>query len=268
MTSKYKVNAPLGLNLRDLPELEGNVLGLLPYGTEVSVQAIHTHQGRDWAEIGGYVALDWLKKVDQPPPVQEYIVALDVSGNQKTIRWDRIREAGIDHVILRGPIGASGKDTWFDTYSRDSRLEGFKRSIYGLVKPQYTGRVQGIYHRLFFNDHEHEWRCAGDFEMANGLAPRGARPIVLEYFEQTGPVYLYSNLGYMGTYVGHLDIDAPLWIAHPEPQGIILPPELCKRPLPGGFHEWKGYQFTWTYPHNGWVQTVGLDASYFKKDSL
>lgn len=268
--NQFKVNAPAGLNLRDMPDLSSNVIGLLRDGTVLTVHSIVPSGGRNWAEIGGFVAMEYLD-----PLGETFVRVPDVSQYQGKINWSVMRSKGIDHVMIRGPIGDGGRDRMFEDHWTGAGAAGLKRGVYTVFLPHTDPLRQAADHKRFLEEVQPELVSAGDFELGGNHGRFGLSGRVWDYLSavrysiQPGrsvDLAVYTGLYFWSFYVGNVDWSShfKLWISHPEPDGRVIPPDQCVRPLPPRWSNWFGYQWSWTQPGREFgAASRHLDMSYF-----
>lgn len=112
------------LNVRSNPSTSSQLIGTLAYNERVEIIGKHY----DWYKINfrgtqGYVSSAYLRL----NPIEK---GIDVSKWNGNINWHKVKNSGIDYVIIRGGFGTSTVDSKFHTYIQGARNAGLKVGVY------------------------------------------------------------------------------------------------------------------------------------------
>lgn len=112
------------LNVRSTPSTSSQSVGTLRYNQKVEI----LEKSNGWYKISfdgkqGYVNSSYLKL----NPIEK---GIDVSKWNGNIDWNRVKNSGIDYVIIRAGYGASTVDAKFKTYIEGASNAGLKVGVY------------------------------------------------------------------------------------------------------------------------------------------
>ena len=112
------------LNVRSTPSTSSQLVGTLNYNQRVEI----LEKNNGWYKISfngkqGYVNSSYLKL----NPIEK---GIDVSKWNGTIDWNRVKNSGIDYVIIRAGYGPSTVDANFKTYIEGAKNAGLKIGVY------------------------------------------------------------------------------------------------------------------------------------------
>lgn len=112
------------LNVRSGPSTSYQSVGTLSYNQKVEI----LEKSNDWYKINfngtqGYVNSSYLKL----NPIEK---GIDVSKWNGSIDWTKVKNSGIDYVIIRAGFGTSTVDTRFKTYIEGASNAGLKVGVY------------------------------------------------------------------------------------------------------------------------------------------
>ena len=112
------------LNVRSTPSSSSKLVGTLSYNERVEI----LEKSNGWYKIDfrgtqGFVASSYLKL----SPIEK---GIDVSKWNGSIDWHKVKNSGIDYVIIRGGFGTSTVDSKFKTYIEGASNAGLKVGVY------------------------------------------------------------------------------------------------------------------------------------------
>ncbi len=112
------------LNVRSIPSTSSQLVGTLAYNERVDI----LEKSNGWYKIDfrgtqGYVASSYLKL----NPIEK---GIDVSKWNGNIDWNKVKNSGVDYVIIRGGFGTSTVDSKFKTYIEGASNAGLKVGVY------------------------------------------------------------------------------------------------------------------------------------------
>lgn len=112
------------LNVRSTPSTSSQSVGTLRYNQKVEI----LEKSNGWYKISfdgkqGYINSSYLKL----NPIEK---GIDVSKWNGNIDWNRVKNSGIDYVIIRAGYGASTVDAKFKTYIEGAASAGLKVGVY------------------------------------------------------------------------------------------------------------------------------------------
>jgi GH25 family lysozyme M1 (1,4-beta-N-acetylmuramidase) len=176
------------------------------------------------------------------------VQAIDISGWQKNVDWQKVKGAGIDVAYLKASEGTSFQDKTYADKRAGAAKVGIVTGAYDYAKPSTAGGVENsakaeAEHFLkTANVQKGDLAPALDLEDAGGLSKADLTKWVNTWADTvkaaTGvqPV-LYTSPSFWKSHVddqGAAD-KYRLWIAH---WGVNSPD------VPGQFHGWSGWQYT------------------------
>ena len=112
------------LNVRSAPSSSSKLVGTLSYNERVEI----LEKSNGWYKIDfrgtqGFIASSHLKL----SPIEK---GIDVSKWNGSIDWHKVKNSGIDYVIIRGGFGTSTVDSKFKTYIEGASNAGLKVGVY------------------------------------------------------------------------------------------------------------------------------------------
>lgn len=112
------------LNIRSNPSSSSKLVGTLSYNERVEI----LEENNGWYKINfkgmkGYIDSSYLNL----SPIEK---GIDVSKWNGSINWQKVKNSGIDYVIIRGGFGTSSVDEKFKTYIEGASNAGLKIGIY------------------------------------------------------------------------------------------------------------------------------------------
>lgn len=157
------------------------------------------------------------------------IVGIDISAHNGDIDFDKVKEEGIEFVIIKASEGGTFKDRKFIDNIRNARKAGIKTGAYHFFRFDTPGYIQGLNFVNSIHGRELDLPAAIDIEEFTNPNLQATRLVMnrviemVDYLERRGyRVMLYTNKkGHARFIKGQLE-SYPLWLCSlgNRPEGI------------------------------------------------
>lgn len=226
-----------------------------------------------------------------------FVPVIDVAYYQGTIDFDRVRDAGVEGVILRASDGwRDGEDPRFDQYVAGAVAARLPIGSYWYVRPidNETAEQQAARWIDYVDDHpdatirflmldvENYWRGDG-VKVAPAVFADWLRAMIAELrrLGWSRPIICYTGAPFWEAYVADPKLAAELdFVIARYPRNVAVPPSdpalwaewalsSGKRPgIPTGASTWEGWQFTSSlYGPDLGIEATRVDANIVKRDA-
>ena len=181
----------------------------------------------------------------QPSPVEYPVRGVDISAHNGEVDFEKMKQAGIDFVMLKATEGISFIDKKFEENYEKARQAGLRVGAYHFFRFDCDGRVQAFHFLNTIGDRIFDCPLALDVEESGNPAGHTRRDVVndlqsaITHLELRGnDVMLYTNKRGYNRFISRDFPDYPLWI--------------CSFRDPPGPDRW----YMWQYTHRGSVPGV------------
>ena len=213
------------LNVRSTPSTSGTSVGTLSYNEKVEILS----KNNGWYKISfngkqGYINSSYLKL----EPIEK---GIDVSKWNGNIDWNKVKNSGIDYVIIRAGYGASNVDPNFKSYIEGASKAGLKIGVYWFsyaTNPQnaiieakkcletVSPYKNSITYPIFF-DYEYDsvtYANSNGISITKDLATEMASAFINTVKSSGYKTGIYTNKDFSSNYFSKNLIDSTnLWIA-------------------------------------------------------
>jgi len=174
---------------------------------------------------------------------------IDVSYYQGTIRWPRVRKAGIRFAFIRVSDGLTVRDTMFTQNWAGAKHAQLRRGVYQHFRPDESATAQAELVIAAVSRDPGELPPVIDVEVTGGKSPAQVERQVRAWVERiraklhVEPI-VYTSPEFWKDAVGGADLSTlPLWVAH-------YTSECPRVPAP-----WTGWRF-WQHSESGQVPGI------------
>lgn len=187
------------------------------------------------------------------------IKGIDVSHHQKNIDWQKVKNTGIEFVIIKATEGVDYVDDMFKSHYEGAKSVGLKVGVYHFATPSTVEDAKNEANDFLkaIGGLELDIAPVLDFEQSKGVNPYTLTRIALKWLWtveealKAKPIF-YSYPAFIKTKVYADDLkDYPLWIAHYNTEKPNIKP-------------WNEFKF-WQHTSDGQVDGINgrVDMNYF-----